>query len=806
MLRNVLKHSYRVFAKQKGYAIINILGLSVGIASSLVIALFIIYELSYDRYNDKKDRIYQLVFNFKMNGPESKLSSTCIPAGPTMLREFPEVENMCRINIWNKTVIKSKEQSFTEKAFILADSTFFNIFSVNLIHGDKRTVLDAPHKMVLSKSTAIKIFGEENPIGKSLQVSTDTVPYTITGVMEDIPSTSHFDANIIGSITTSPRINNTYWTASYFNTYVLLKPNADPNHVNTMLGELIKKHVGGELKQFLGISFEDFLSKGNIYRLYLQPLTSIHLNPEVQQAVKAPNDPKYLWIFGGIAILIILIASINYMNLSTAQSFKRAKEIGFKKVCGSSKGMLVWQFITESIILSFLSLLIAIVIVKLSLPLLNNILQTNLELNFFDSWITIPTLIILSILIGFIAGSYPAFYLSSFNPNAVLKGVFKNSTKNWKLRNVMVVLQFAISIMFIVGTIIMFRQINFMLNKDLGFDKEHLIVIDRANAIGDRMNTFKEVIGKIPNVISVSASTDVPFHSKTKISLKIEGRETEPITVTVAFVDYDFLKTYGIKFSAGRGFDETHPTDKDACILNERAVKDLSIASPLTTRIVDPYSNIKKPNYSPIIGVVKNFHFESLNYEINPYMFLIKRQDTWNNVSIRLSSNASGNTIKEIEKVWKDYTANDPMQFNFADKDFEQVLKSEKQRASLAILFTFIVIFIALLGLFGLTSYTVQQRTKEIGTRKAMGATVSNLFILISKEIVIHICISSLIAWPIVYYLSKNWLQNYSYRINLSLLDFILGFFAAITIALITVSYHIIKAARVNPSNSLRYE
>ncbi|RPH31570.1 MAG: FtsX-like permease family protein [Bacteroidales bacterium] len=806
MVRNILKHSYRIFVKQKGYAIINIFGLTVGIASSLIIALFVIYELSYDTFNDKKDRIYQLVLNFKMNGPEVKSSSTCMPAGPTMLKEFPEVEDMCRVNIWNKTVVKSKEQSFTEKAFALADSTFFNIFSVKLILGDKRTVLDAPHKMVLSKSTATKFFGREDPIGKTLQVSTDTIPYTITGVMEDVPRTSHFDANIIGSLTTSPKINSTYWTSSHFNTYILLKPNANPSHIDTMLGELVKTHVGGELKQYLGISFEDFHSKGNIYRLYLQPLTNIHLNPEVQQAVKAPNNPKYLWIFGSVAILIILIASINYMNLSTAQSSKRAKEIGFKKVCGSSKGMLIGQFIAESILLSFISLLIAIVIVKLSLPLLNNILQLNLELNLFGSWVTIPSLIILSMLIGFIAGSYPAFYLSSFSPNAVLKGIFKNSSKSWRFRNVMVVLQFTISIMFITGTIIMFRQINFMQNKDLGFSKEHLIVIDRANAIGDRMKTFKETIGKIPDVVNVSASTDVPFQSGKKISLKIEGRENEPTLVTVAFIDYDFFKTFGMKFSAGRSFDETHATDKDGCILNESAVKQLSITSPLTTRIVDPYSDIKKPNYSPIIGVVSDFHFESFNYAIKPYMFLLKKHDVWNSVSIRLSPSASGNTINEIEKVWKDFTANDPMQFNFMDKYFEQVIKEEKQRASLAILFTLVVIFIALLGLFGLTSFTVEQRTKEIGVRKAMGATVPNLFILISKEIVFHICISTLIAWPIVYFISRNWLQNYSYRIHLSLFDFFIGFIVAIAIALITISNHVIKAARVNPSDSLRYE
>lgn len=806
MIKEILKHSFRIVIKQKGYTFINIIGLTIGIASIIFISLFINYELSYDKFNDKKDRIYQLVLNFKMNGPEIKTTSTCIPLGPTMLKEFPEVENMCRINLWNKTVVKTKEQSFTEKALILADSTFFDIFSVKLILGNKQTVLDAPHKVVLSKSTAIKIFGNENPIGKPLQVSTDTIPYIVTGVMEDIPKTSHFDANIIGSISTSPKINSTLWTACHFNTYILLKSNANPSHIETKMAELVKTHVGDELKKYAGISFEDFQSKGNVYRLYLQRLTNIHLNPEVQQAVKAPNDIKYLWIFGSVAILIVLIASFNYMNLSTAQSARRAKEISLKKICGSTKRMLVWQFIIESIILSLLSLLIAIILVKLTLPLLNKTLQLNLELNFSDSWATIPSLFILSIIIGFLAGSYPAFYLSSINPDALLRGSFKNNIKCWKLTNVLVILQFSISIMFIIGTLILFRQINFMLEKDLGFNKEHLIVIDRANAIGDHMKTFKETIKKIPGVIDVSASTAVPFQSKSKISITIEGKENEPILTSVAYIDYDFIKTFGFMLSSGRTFDETHATDKDGCIFNESAIKQLGLKSPLTTRIVEPYTDTKNPNYLPIIGVVSDFHFESFNYEIKPYLFLIKKRDAWNSVSIRLSTSALENTINEIEKVWKKFTANDPMQYNYMEKYFEQTFKEEKQRTSLNLLFTLIAISIALLGLFGLTSFIVQQRTKEIGIRKAMGATVSNIFILISKEIVIPIGISTLIAWPIIYFVVKNWLQNYSYRINLSLFDFILGFLTTIAIALFTTSFHIVRAARVNPSNSLRYE
>jgi putative ABC transport system permease protein len=565
--------------------------------------------------------------------------------------------------------------------------------------------------------------------------------------------------------------------------------------------------VGPEIQKYMGISLEDFLSKGNKYKYYLQPLTGIHLNPAVQQSAKAPNDPKYLLIFGSIAFLIILIASINFMNLSTAQSSRRAKEVGIKKVSGSSRSMLIWQFFSESIILTFLSLLIAIVIIKLSIPFFNNLLQADLEFDFFASWITIPALIILSILVGVLAGSYPAFYLSSFSPNAVLKGTLKNSMKNGKLRGILVVLQFTISIMLIIGTIIMFHQINYMVNKDLGFNKEQLIVIRRAEAIGKRINTFKEAIGRIPGVLKVSASTAVPGNNNNNNGYMIEGRGGETFLLGTAWVDYDFLETYGMKLESGRDFDKSRSTDKDACIVNERAIKQFDISSPFSTRFINPSDDPSKPDYLAIIGVVKDFHFESLRSQISPYIFKFKQEDTnWGYISIRLSSSTPKGTIAEIEKIWKEFTANDPMQYFFMDKDFERLYKEEKQSANLAVLFTFLAILIASLGLFGLTSFTVEQRTKEMGVRKAMGATVSSLFVLISKEIVLLVCFATLIAWPIVYFISKNWLQNYSYRINIPLMDFLLGFIIAITIALITISYRTIKSAMVNPSESLRYE
>ncbi len=807
MINEIIKHSFRALNRQKGYVLINILGLSIGIACSLIIALYIAHELSYDKFHEKKDRIYQLVLNGKIGGQEMSGSSTCSPIGPTMLKEFPEVENIVRTNVWGETIVRNNEQSFTENAFIEADSSFFDIFTVKLISGENKTALNAPHKVVISQTTAKKIFGGENPMGKALKIGTDTFFYTVTGVMEDIPSTSHFDANMIGSFITNRRANDPQWTSNSFGTYVLLKPNSDPKIVDTKIDGLIKKYVGIEIQKYLGITLEDFFSKGNKYRMYLQPLTAIHLNPEIEQEAKSPNDPKYLFIFGSIALLIIVIASINFMNLSTAQASRRAKEVGIKKVSGSSRGMLVAQFISESMILSFISLFVALIIIYFSLPFFNNLLNASIEFNILSDWFIIPLLLLLSIFVGLLAGSYPAFYLSSFSPYMVLKGSLRNSMKNGKLRSVLVVLQFSISIILMIGSTIMFHQINYMVNKDLGFNKEQLLVIRRAEVVKDRIQPFKEALKTIPGVEMISASTAVPGHNNNNNGYMMEGRSSETFLLQTAWVDYDFFGTYGIRIALGRNFDETFTTDKNACLVNENAIRQFDVKDPLSTRMINPSDDPSKPEYLPIIGVVSDFHFVSLRSEISPYIFKFKsKENNWGYISIRLSKTSTGNTIKEIEKKWREFTSNEPMQYFFMDKDFERLYTEEKQSANLAILFTVLAILIAALGLFGLTSFTVEQRTKEMGVRKAMGATVSSLFMLISKEIVVLVCISTLIAWPVVYFVSTNWLQNYHYRISLPYFDFVLGFVIAIVIAIITISYRTLKSAMVNPSESLRYE
>jgi putative ABC transport system permease protein len=800
MLKNIFKHSFRALKKQKGYLLINIIGLSIGIACSLIIALFIMHELSYDQFNEKKDRIYRLVEEGKFGNQESKFAITNAPVGPAMLREFPEVEDFTRINTWTEPVMKYLDKSFIEKSYIEADSSFFNIFSIPLLRGDKKTVLNAPHQLVLSESTARKIFGKEDPMNKMLKIGEDEVLYRVAGIMADIPETSHFEANIIGSFITNNKNAENNWGFSNFSTYILLKPNAKPEQVNAKMPELIRKYRGAEITQFLGLTFEAFIAKYK-YSSYLQPLKDIHLDPSISQNTKPSISPKYLFIFGSLAILIILIAAINYMNLSTAQASKRAKEVGIKKVSGSTRGLLIRQFLTESVILSTLSLALAIIIVENFLPYFNNLLGAKLQMHLFNNWIAIPVLLTLSVIVGVLSGSYTAFFLSSFSPSIVLKGKLKDSMKNGKLRSILVIFQFSISIVLIVGTIIMFRQIQFMLNKNLGFNKEQLLVIPNTNKVGSHVKAFKEALMKISGVIKVTSSTQVPGHSDSQQTFFMESRPGEICNFNINYVDYDYFDTYGIKILSGRAFNEFYATDKDACIVNERALKQYNLIDPFTTRL--SYNK----NKATIIGVSQNFHFESLQNEIKPYIFTLKKEDmNYGYISVRFSKKVKVNTIGQIEEVWKGFTSHEPLQFFFMDQDFAQKYMGEKQNAQLSVLFSIIAIIIASLGLFGLTSFTIAQRTKEIGIRKTMGASIENIFYLISKEFIILVSISTLIAFPLIFYVANKWLQNYYYRIHLRPFDFLAGFMIAIVIALLTISYRTIKSTRTNPVEALKCE
>ncbi len=805
MLNNLIKHSLRSFKRQRAYVIINILGLSIGIACSLLIALFVINEASFDKFNVKKDRIFRVILNGKIGGQEITGAATPAVMGPTIPKEFPEVEDFLRMNDLGPTVVEYEKQVFTDKDILEADSSFFNFFSVPVLKGDMKSLLNSPHKVVLSESFTKKIFGNVNPIDKTIKIGNDSTRFVVTGVMGDIPENSHFRASMIISFMTNPRSKENVWMNNSFSLYLLLKPNSSCTTVDAKFKDLIVKYVGPEVQKYLGITVEEFIKKGNKYRYFLQKLTDIHLDNSIKGGFKPPSDPKYLIIFGSIAILIVVIAAINFMNLATAQASRRAKEVGIKKIGGSTRGMLITQFLSESIILSFFSLIFALIFIKLSLPYFNSLLGTRLVLNLFAVWYTLPVLLLFTVVVGIMAGSYPAFFLSSFNPYEVLKGTAKNSTSKGKLRRVLVVFQFAVSILLIVGTMIMNRQIKYMLNKDIGFSKEQLIVIERADVIGKQMRSFKENVKSIPGVINISSSTAIPGRTNNNNGYMMEGRKDEVFLMTTSWVDYDFLDTYGMKLLSGRSFNESFATDKQACILNESSVRNFNITDLEKTRILRPGESGKES--MEIIGVVRNFNYESLRNPIQPYILLLQDENNyWGYISVKLSASNYSTTINAIEKIWKEYASNSPLQYYFLDADFEQMYSQEKQNARMAVIFAILAIFIASLGLFGLTSYTVEQRTKEIGVRKAMGSSITGIYVEISKEIIILILISALIAWPGIYYYAGKWLENFYYKINLGIFSFIAGLLIALGIAILTISYRVLKAANVNPAQSLKYE
>jgi putative ABC transport system permease protein len=724
-----------------------------------------------------------------------------------MLNEFPEVESFLRINGQGRTNLKYEEKFFMEDDFIEADSTFFKFFSIPLIQGDRDKVLSEPYYVVLSETTAKKIFGHEDPINKLIRIGNDETHYKVTGVMADIPENTHFRASLIGSFMTNPRASENEWLSNSFDSYVMLKPASSPEDVNERFAPMIEKYVGPIISEFFGITMEEFFEAGNKYRLFLQPLVNIHLEPGIEQGLKPANDPKYLWIFGSVALLIIIIAAVNFMNLSTAQSLKRAKEIGVKKVCGSSQAKLVWQFLLETFLLSFVALLVAILITEFSLPYFNNLLGLDLQIAYFRNWYTIPALLLLCVMIGFLAGIYPAFYVSSFNPTLILKGKFRSGKENGRLRSALVVIQFSISIVLIIGTIIMFRQLNYMQSKDLGFDKERIFVISNASAIGSKISSFKEELLQLTGVEAVSASTAVPGRNNNNNGYGMKGRQNESFLLNTTWADKDFLATYGIPLQSGVFFDDNTKNDLDGCIINHTAVRHYMLEEdPFATRFYIG-EDLENPAFMPVIGVVEDFHHESLRYPITPYMIRFKNENVnWGYISIRLSGEIGENTIGEIEMLWESFTEGSPMQSFFMEDAVRRMYREERQNGQLSVLFAIIGIIIAALGLFGLTSYSIAQRTKEIGIRKTYGASVSAIWYLFSREIIILVFIATVIAVPLIWWVADGWLQNYPYRVGIGLFDFVVGFLVAILVALGTISYRTIRSARMNPSSSLRYE
>jgi putative ABC transport system permease protein len=770
----------------------------------------VLHELTFDKFNKKYDRIYRLYLVGKFGETEFKGAWTAAPTAKTFIEEFPEVETAVRMTGWDEALIRIDDRQFIENDLALADSTFFDVFSIPMLIGNPEKALSLPNTVVLTKTKAEKYFADENPVGKHLRIGNDTTLYTITGVMEDVPENSHFDFGLLVSFVSHPRAKDDFWLSNSFSTYILLREGASPESVESKIPGIIEKYVGPQVQKILGMDIQAFEDAGNQYGIFMQPLSDIHLDPEIASEFKQPNDRKYIYIFSGVAILILVVAGINYMNLSTARSARRSREVGLRKVVGSSRGLLVRQFILESVILSFVSLGLAILLVELLLPLFNNLLQVSLKVGYFSRWYVIPGLVLLALVIGFFSGSYPALFLASFKPVSVLYGKLKMGLSGARIRSILVVLQFTISIILILSSLIIYKQIRYMINKDLGFDKEQLLVIRRADALKKQIRAFKDEISNIPGVISSTNSTAVPGYPNNNNGFQIEGRPAEQAyLMNVNWVDYDYLATYKIKLLEGRAFSRDYTSDSATMIINQEAVRRFALNDPFSTRFIQPgRRSMEDRDLYSVLGIVRDFHFVSLRQEIEPHVFMIKPAwwDWGGYLSIRISHDNMKQTIDRIERTWRSFTGDQPFQYFFLDQEFEKFYKEEKRTAKIAVAFSILAIFIASLGLFGLTSFETEQRAKEISLRKVMGSPVRKIILLFTREVTVLIIFSSLPAWIVTFFFMKKWLQHFSYRISLSPWEFIAAFLLALVIALLTVSYRTWRASLVNPAEVLKYE
>jgi putative ABC transport system permease protein len=810
MFRNFIKVALRSIYRQRAYALINVMGLAIGIACSILITLFVLHESSFDRFHEKADRIVRVVIKGKMAESEISSSYTAAPTGATFLEEIPEVVNYSRVDVWDNVLVRYGDRTFLEQDFYWADSGFFEIFSFPLISGDPATVLDEPRSVVLSGKMAAKYFGNEDPMGKVLNIFSDSTAYTVTGVMENMPDNSHLFCDFIVDFQSLGRANQTQWTSNNFDTYLLLEDEMSPKELNAKFEPITRKYVGPEIKQYIGITLEDWEASGNYYRLEAQPLLDIHFNTDIEHRMKPSSDKKYVYIFSLIALFIILIACINFVNLSTARSAGRAREVGLRKVVGSGKGQLIWQFLAESFLMVAISLVIALLIVELLLPVFRDQTQVSLSVNYLSDWYTIPVLLGFAVILGVMAGSYPAFFLASFRPVAVLTGKLLEGTKSGKLRHLLVILQFGISIFIILGTLVISRQLNYLLNKDLGFYRDQLVVIQRFSVMGrDRVETFKQEISKIPGVVSSTASTMVPGHPNNYNAYMMEGRPADQtFLLDVNWADFDFHGTYGFRISRGRFLDRERASDSNNIVINEAAVRNFGIEEPLKTNFMQPGEDGTEMNRIPVVGVMKDFHNTSLHTEIRPYMLRIRPAD-WDWIpylTLRVEPQNMRGTLAEIENAWSEFTNDQPMQYFFLDDDFASRYEQEKRSRIIFLVFSVLAIFVASLGLLGLTAFTTEQRTREIGIRKAMGANAVQVVRLISRETVLLIGIATLMAWPVSFYFTRNWLNDFPYRIDIGIAPFLLSFALALLISLITISFQTIAAALKNPADALRYE
>jgi putative ABC transport system permease protein len=801
MFRNYVTIAIRNLIRQKGFAIINILGLTIGLTVSALIILYIIHELGYDRFHENAGRIYRVAIDGEISGQKLNVAVSSPPFGPALRNDYPEVSEFVRIDPAGSSLFAIGDKKFYEEEVLFADSSFFRVFSAPMIYGDPATALRTTRSIVLSQSTARKYFGDENPLGQVMRYN-DQYDLTVTGVCRDYPENSHFAFNALISFATRAEMAFNGWLDAWGNlsiyTYIMLGQNASPDSLESKLPGFLPKYFSEEIET-ASIRFDP----------YLQPITSIHLHSNLMVEIGPNSDIAYIYLLMAITLFILVLASINFMNLSTAKSASRAREVGIRKVVGAERKNLIIQFIGESVIISLIALFITFFLIELILPTFNNITGKDLDMQYILDWQVTLGFLLLALVVGVLAGSYPAFYLSSFNPVRVLRGRVRGGSSRSLLRNILVLVQFTVSIALIIGTVIIYRQLHYMKNKDLGFDKENVVVLTLRNTETRRKAAvLKSEFLKNPAVTGVSLTDGYPGGTLSGTGYFPEGYGNEDPWLLYGFaVDPDFIdRTARMVIVEGRNFLPEFPSDSTAVLINETLMRDLGWTDDPLGRIISS-DNDDSIAYR-VIGVVGDFHNESLHSRIKPVMLRFLRGDP-NFILLRIRNEDPAGVLKELEPTWKEINPEIPFDYVYLDERINRFYDFEDKIGRIFLYFTLFAMFIAALGLYGLASYVSDQRTKEIGIRKVMGSSVSGISVLLSRDFARPVLLANLLAWPLAWFTMKHWLQNFEYQTDMSwkiLWVFAAAGIAALLLSLITVNIQTIRAASSNPVNSLRYE
>ena len=801
MLKSYLKIAWRNIVRHKGYSFINIFGLAVGIACCLLIAIWVQNELGFDRFNEKADRIHRVYQQLTVNGQTRTAPITSAPLAPELSRSFPEVEQTARILSLGNTTVQYDAKEFREQRLAYADASFFSIFTLPLLAGDPRSALAAPYSVVLSEKIARKYFGMEQPIGKMLKFS-DGRAYTVTGIMNDIPGNFHLTTQILCSYSTWIAENKSdaeRWGSISTFTYVLLAPGTDIGPFLEKVNLLSDEKFGNELKKI-----------GGNAKVYLQPLKEIHLKSNFEFDIANTGDILTVYLFSGIALFILLIACINFINLSTARYANRALEVGLKKTLGATRGSLVRQFFTETFLVTFLAVLLASLLSSLALPWLNAVSGQEFSRAIFLQPAFLLGLALFTAVVGALAGSYPSLYLSSFHPVQTLKGKLKAGAASTAFRRILVVSQFAISIILIIGTFTILKQLHYMKNKKLGFHKEQVIVVTFPQDGNASAPTVRNELASVPGIVGASLSADVPGLNFSMTNFIPEGRtEREALMMQTMAVDDRFLPTLGMEIAKGRNFFSAMKSDPgEAVLINETAAARLGWDDPVGKTISRRGRGANGERIAiktTIVGIVKDFHTRSLHQKIEP-LVLSNAPDTFQVVSLRFSGGGAAEIMAGLKKKWRQLFPTAAFDSFFLDESFAAMYQTEERLEKILTSFAVMAILISCLGLFGLAAYMTEKRTKEVGIRKVLGASIFRLVFLLSNEFSKWVLVANIIAWPLAYYFMNRWLQTFAFRTTIGAGVFLLSGLAALAIALLTVGYQSIKAARANPVDSLRYE